>query len=313
MSSLARRKGRTCLADVPRADVGLLLLLLLLLLRLRRLSAASARLAEHQVIELDREQAVELPAILARLNRELAYTHSRKAAVERGRGSDGFGPLGAKVSLSLALATFSQAMRKRQEVLHSPEAYHGWLQDLIGRLEAHLDELQPPANSVAEPGPRGDAEPIAAPVPMGLSQDRLLEAAGFTVVHEAGGAKQADLSAPARLTQEEELQLRRDSRQAWRSCVDELQGKLATRSGAARLWQQRQDCATRVARSGCDSSPLSAELAAEELQAWGDLPPAEEGVARARRWRPSQAQQELMQALSLRLGGERPEDVVLEG
>ena len=32
-----------------------------------------------------------------------------------GRGSDGFGPLGAKVSLSLALATFSQAMRKRQE------------------------------------------------------------------------------------------------------------------------------------------------------------------------------------------------------
>eukprot|EP00434_Breviolum_minutum_P033847 symbB.v1.2.029948.t1/scaffold3326.1/size58984/1 len=212
-------------------------------------------------------------------------------------GAPGAG-LGAGVSLSLALATFSQAMKRRKEVLHSPEAYHTWLQDLIGQLEAHLDDLSkvnPPKIQQGED--KTLSEEVCPPTDSALSEGQLLEAAGYTVLHEALGRRAAPQLAASSLSQEEEMQLRKESQSAWRSCVDELQGKLDKKSGAARLWQQRQECTSRIARV-CNED--------DDLQAWGDLPEREEGAARhARRWRPSQAQQELMQALSLRLDGRK--------
>ncbi|CAE7461409.1 ANKRD17, partial [Symbiodinium pilosum] len=96
--------------------------------------------------------------------------------------------------LSLALATFSQGLKRRREVLQSPEAYNGWLQELIGRLEAHLAELSESralargANNDGGQGTEGDdalVADMAAP-----SEAELLEAAGYTVVHEAlGGSR----------------------------------------------------------------------------------------------------------------------------
>lgn len=86
------------------------------------------------------------------LSRELVYAESRKAILSTQRGLralesslpvgavEEVGGLNARVSLSLAMATFSQAMKKRKEalnrallsgdgqVLHSPEAYNSWLQ-----------------------------------------------------------------------------------------------------------------------------------------------------------------------------------------
>lgn len=245
------------------------------------------------------------------LSRHLAYAESCKATRgKQGGGASGGasepGGLGARVSLSLALATFSQAMKRRKEVLHSPEAYHAWLQDLIGRLEAHLDDLSKvnPEKILQDPEDKEFSEEVCPPNTK-ISQGQLLEAAGYTVLHEALGKRAPEHHLPGRssaLSQEEELQLRRDSQTAWRSCVEELQGKLDKKSGAARLWQHRQECASRIARV-CED---------DELQAWGDLPAAEQGATRQGRWRPSQAQQELMQALSVKLDGRTQSSDVLE-
>lgn len=169
------------------------------------------------------------------LSRHLAYAESCKATRGKQRGgvSSGAsgepGGLGARVSLSLALATFSQAMKRRKEVLHSPEAYHAWLQDLIGRLEVHLDDLSKVNPEKILEGDKEFPEEVCPPTNTKISQGQLLEAAGYTVLHEALGKRAPEHQLPggsSALSQEEELQLRRDSQTAWRSCVEELQGKL---------------------------------------------------------------------------------------
>eukprot|EP00435_Cladocopium_sp_Y103_P070098 s735_g34.t1 len=234
------------------------------------------------------------------LSRHLAYAESCKATRGKQRGgvSSGAsgepGGLGARVSLSLALATFSQAMKRRKEVLHSPEAYHAWLQerrhlvyflgqtlthsqntfpcyeeilrifdseDLIGRLEVHLDDLSKVNPEKILEGDKEFPEEVCPPTNTKISQGQLLEAAGYTVLHEALGKRAPEHQLPggsSALSQEEELQLRRDSQTAWRSCVEELQGKLDKKSGgAARLWQQRQECASRIARPGMATANLA--------------------------------------------------------
>ncbi|CAE6939126.1 unnamed protein product, partial [Symbiodinium sp. CCMP2456] len=88
---------------------------------------------------------------------------------------------------------------------------------------------------------------------------------------------------------EDERQLRRESRQAWKSCVEELQG------GAARLWQKRLASSQKIARF----ADLPEE--GEGFQAWGEGSILEGKSPSRRSWRPSQAQHELMQALKFQL------------
>eukprot|EP00439_Symbiodinium_sp_Y106_P037434 s2432_g4.t1 len=236
-----------------------------------------------------------------RLSSEIAYTESRRAFAKRGpvrRAAQGPGGLGAGVSLSLALATFAQGFKKRQEVLQSPEAYNVWLQELIGRLETHLAELgepgpPPKSGSGADKGSGAEDGEALRETALAPDEVQLLAAAGYTVVHEAlGRSRPANAFAgPAgELTQEDERQLRRESRQAWKSCVEELQG------GAARLWQKRLASSEKIARFG--DLP---EEEGEGYQAWGEAPILEGKSPSRRSWRPSQAQHELMQALQFQL------------
>ncbi|CAK8988468.1 unnamed protein product [Durusdinium trenchii] len=273
-------------------------------------SCAAGRLNDARIEMKSLRRMVEESARC--LRRQLAYAESCKATIcgaqrgaRDGSGPNGPGGLGARVSLSLALATFSQGIKRRHEVLHSPEAYNAWLQDLIGRLEAHLDDLSKTEHPKLPGGNDEAPVEVANPPAKPVSKGKILEEAGYTVLHEAlgGCASRPRVTSNVQLSQEEEMQLRRDSRSAWRSCVEELQGKLETKSGAARLWQQRQERSSKIARV-CDD---------DELQAWGDLPPPEEGVRPSRRWRPSAAQQELMQALCARLDGRASDPDVLEG
>eukprot|EP00913_Durusdinium_trenchii_P030844 g28888.t1 len=207
-------------------------------------SCAAGRLNDARIEMKSLRRMVEESARC--LRRQLAYAESCKATIcgaqrgaRDGSGPNGPGGLGARVSLSLALATFSQGIKRRHEVLHSPEAYNAWLQEMRRdwkQRDPHLDDLSKTEHPKLPGGNDEAPVEVANPPAKPVSKGKILEEAGYTVLHEAlgGCASRPRVTSNVQLSQEEEMQLRRDSRSAWRSCEPRDCGN-SVRSVAPRL------------------------------------------------------------------------------